>query len=218
MRVSYVRNARFKGFENQEAFLHPEFNIFDRNPDPALDELTELAAVLCNADYAYIGWMDFNRLWFKSRYRIQGARAAARYHGLPVDAGEGRAAADSRMPAEDPRFPPEGIPLAGARPCLSYAGTPLITSAQQVVGTLAVLARKPEPVQARASDAAGDSGPPGGDAAGALQPHPAAGAGAAVAAADRTRAGHRTLLCGRDAGFDSGAGGGAGHGGPHGAA
>ena len=49
-------------FESQEAPLHPEFNIFDRNPDPALDELTELAAVLCGADYGYIAWMDFNRL------------------------------------------------------------------------------------------------------------------------------------------------------------
>ena len=57
-----------KFFENQEAYLHPEFNIFDRNPDPALDELVELAAVLCGADYAYIGWMDFNRLWFKARF------------------------------------------------------------------------------------------------------------------------------------------------------
>ena len=48
--------------------LRQEFEMFDRNPDPALDELTELCAVLCNADYAYIGWMDFNRLWFKSHF------------------------------------------------------------------------------------------------------------------------------------------------------
>jgi len=34
-----------------------EFDLFDRNPDPALDELTELSAVLCVADYAYTGWM-----------------------------------------------------------------------------------------------------------------------------------------------------------------
>ena len=61
-----------KIFENQEAYLHPEFNIFDRNPDPALDELVELAAVLCGADYAYIGWMDFNRLWFKARFGFKG--------------------------------------------------------------------------------------------------------------------------------------------------
>jgi len=61
---------------DQEAYLHPEFNIFDRNPDPALDELAELAAVLCGADYAYIGWMDFNRLWFKARYGFKGVEQA----------------------------------------------------------------------------------------------------------------------------------------------
>ena len=42
--------------------------------------------------------------------------------------------------AEDRRFLPEGIPVPGAAPALSYAGTPLITSAQLVVGTFAVLA------------------------------------------------------------------------------
>ena len=41
---------------------------------------------------------------------------------------------------QDPRFPPEGISLFGAKPCLSYAGIPLITGAQRT-GTLAVLAR-----------------------------------------------------------------------------
>ena len=53
------------GEENQDAAVRPEISLFDRNPDPALNELVELAAVLCDADYAYIGWMDFNRLWFK---------------------------------------------------------------------------------------------------------------------------------------------------------
>ncbi len=63
-----VATVGSQGGENQEAVVRPEMSIFDRNSDPALDELAELAAVLCNADYAYIGWMDFNRLWFKARF------------------------------------------------------------------------------------------------------------------------------------------------------
>jgi PAS domain S-box-containing protein len=129
-------------FENQEAFLHPEFNIFDRNPDPALDELTELAAVLCGADYAYIGWMDFNRLWFKARFgfkAIEQPRASTACQWM-LEKGEPLLIQNA---AEDRRFLPQGIPLPGARPSLSYAGTPLITSAQQVVGSMAVLALKP---------------------------------------------------------------------------
>ena len=70
-----------------------EFHIFDRNPDPALDELTELAAMLSASDYAYIGWMDFSRIWFKSTYGFQGIEQP-RYLRLPVDAGEGRTVTD----------------------------------------------------------------------------------------------------------------------------
>ena len=44
------------------------FDLWDGDPDPALDELTGLAGVLCGADYAYAGWMDSKRLWFKSQF------------------------------------------------------------------------------------------------------------------------------------------------------
>src|SRR6202035_4151587 len=43
-----------------------------------------------------------------------------------------------------PRFPPEGIEVPGGKHCRSYAGTPLIAANQQLIGTLAVLARKPD--------------------------------------------------------------------------
>jgi two-component system, OmpR family, sensor histidine kinase VicK len=135
-----------KLFENQEAYLHPEFNIFDRNPDPALDELVELAAVLCGADYSYIGWLDFNRLWFKARYgfkAIEQSRAVTACQWM-LERGEPLLIPNA---AEDRRFLPQGIPVPGAKPALSYAGTPLITSAQQVVGTFALLAVKPNQFQ-----------------------------------------------------------------------
>jgi PAS domain S-box-containing protein len=119
-----------------------EFDLFDRNPDPALDELTELSAVLCVADYAYTGWMDFNRLWFKSRFGFKGSeqpRSSTACQWM-LEKGEPLLIRDA---APDPRFPPEGIPLIGAKPCRSYAGVPLITSTQQVIGSLAVLAQEP---------------------------------------------------------------------------
>jgi two-component system, OmpR family, sensor histidine kinase VicK len=118
---------------------HPEFDLMDRSPDPALDELAGLAAVFCGADYAYIGWIDADRLWFKSRhgfYATEQPRSQTACQWT-VDSGVPLLIADA---GRDVRFPPEGIRLPGARPCRSYAGVPLLDSSQEMVGTLAVLA------------------------------------------------------------------------------
>ncbi|MGB8096634.1 MAG: PAS domain S-box protein, partial [Terracidiphilus sp.] len=49
-----------------------------------------------------------------------------------------------RDAAEDGRFSPAGIEVPGGQRCRSYAGVPLISERQQVVGTLSVLARAPD--------------------------------------------------------------------------
>ncbi|MFZ0339954.1 MAG: GAF domain-containing protein, partial [Terracidiphilus sp.] len=120
--------------------MRAELSVFDRNSDPGLGELTELAAVLCNADYAYLGWLDYNRLWFRSRYGFRATdqpRAATACQWM-LDKGQPLLIADA---GQDPRFPPTGIPLPNADPCLSYAGVPLFSGDMQIIGTLAVLAR-----------------------------------------------------------------------------
>lgn len=119
-----------------------DFDIFDRNPDPALDELAEFAAVLSGADYSYLGWVDFNRLWFKARFGFSGTdqdRFSTACNRI-VETGQPLLIEDA---AQDPRFLPRGIELPGAKPCRSYAGMPVIGEDHQVIGTLAVLARKP---------------------------------------------------------------------------
>jgi GAF domain-containing protein len=131
------------GGENQEAVVRPEIVIFDRNPDPALDELVELAAVLCDAEFGYIGWMDFNRLWFKARFGFRATeqpRASTACQWM-LEKGEPLLIADA---SQDQRFPPEGIPLADAGSCLSYAAVPLFSSDEHLIGTMAVLSRRPD--------------------------------------------------------------------------
>ncbi len=127
-----------KRFDSPDVSFHSEFSVFDRNPDPALDELVELTAILCGADYAYIAWADYNRLWFKSRFGFRGIEQTRTTTGCHWTLEKGASLLINNA-GEDSRFLPQGIPLNGARPCLSYAGTPLVTSTQQVIGTLAVL-------------------------------------------------------------------------------
>ncbi len=137
--MSAIQSSKLAEF--QLLASRSEFDIFDRNPDPALDELVEFAAVLSGANYAYIGWMDFNRLWFKAQFgfNAQEQPRSSTACQWVLKKGDPLLIRDA---AEDQRFPPQGIPLSGAEPCRSYAGVPLITSAQQVVGTMALLARE----------------------------------------------------------------------------
>lgn len=117
--------------------------VFDHNADPALDELTELAAVLSNADGAYIGWLDLDRLWFKSRFGFTAGDVPAHATACPwtIESAAPLLIDDA---SQDSRFPPEGLLLPGLGPCLSYAGVPLLGGDQKPLGTLALLARKPE--------------------------------------------------------------------------
>jgi len=127
--------------EHARSILRPEVDVFDRNPDPALDELTELAAMLCLADYAYIGWMESNRLWFKSRFGFTAADQAHTGTACQWVLKSGKPLL-VRDAAEDGHFAPNGIDVPGAQHCRSYAGVPLLSEKKQVVGTLAVLASR----------------------------------------------------------------------------
>ena len=131
-----------QGRENQEAVLRPESAYFDRNPDPALDELIELAAVLCDADFAYLGWMDYNRLWFKSTFgfKATGQPRASTACQWMLEKNQPMLVSDA---GQDSRFPPEGISVPNGDPSRSYAAVPLVSSDDQTFGTLAVLARAP---------------------------------------------------------------------------
>ena len=128
--------------DKQDKTLRPGSEQSDLEADPALDELIELAAVLCGADYAYLGWLDAGRLWFKSRYGFEAAeqtRSATASHYM-LEQGGPLLIEDA---AKDPRFAPEGLQLPGAGRCRSYAGTLLAPGARMETATLAVLAREP---------------------------------------------------------------------------
>jgi len=122
--------------------MRSDMDVFERNPDPALDEIVELAAVLCNADYAYLGSLDQNRLWFKSVFGFRALEQPRWSTGCQrmLELGQPLLIPDT---ARDGQFPPAGIPVPGAGPCRSYAGTPLIGPDRQIVASFAILAEQP---------------------------------------------------------------------------
>ena len=97
--------------EGQRIAARPEFSVFDHNPDPALDELVGLTAVLSNADFAYTGWMDSSRLLFKSRHGFEASEQARSSTACQwtIEMGEPVLIRDAGI---DSRFPSEGIELA----------------------------------------------------------------------------------------------------------
>jgi two-component system, OmpR family, sensor histidine kinase VicK len=120
--------------------LH-EYEILDTPPEPAYDEIVRVAAQVTGAPYAYLGFMDANRLWFKSRFGFQGTEiprlaSACQYTILEP---EPLLIADAAM---EPRFPVKGIPLTRTIFCRSYLAAPL-GGPEGALGTLAVLSPKP---------------------------------------------------------------------------
>ncbi|MGD0910903.1 MAG: PAS domain S-box protein [Terracidiphilus sp.] len=119
-----------------------EFTMLDRNSDAILDELTELAAELCGANYAYIGWLDDKHLVFRSRF---GFEAVDQPRELSACQWTLKSSLPLLIPhtGKDGRFSRFGIELEPGIRCLGYAGVPLISSSQLVIGTLAVLTSAP---------------------------------------------------------------------------
>src|SRR6202522_1295635 len=58
-----------------------QYDILDTLPDPAFDEIARLAAAICNAPYAFIGFLDWSRVWFKSSIGFSGRQI--RRNGSP---------------------------------------------------------------------------------------------------------------------------------------
>jgi two-component system sensor histidine kinase VicK len=124
-----------------------EYEILDTPADPAFDEIVRVAAQVTGAPFAYLGFLDANRLWFKSRFGFQGTEiprlaTACQYTILEP---EPLLIADAAM---EPRFPVKGIPLTRAVHCRSYLAAPL-AGPEGGIGTLAVLSPKPNQFNAQ---------------------------------------------------------------------
>jgi two-component system sensor histidine kinase VicK len=113
------------------------YEILDTLPDPAFDQIARMAARLANAPYAFIGFVDGSRVWFKSTAGF--AARQIRRNGSPCQVllldGKPLLIGDARA---DHRFGPTGIVLGEGIECRSYAGAPLLSHEGAILGTIAV--------------------------------------------------------------------------------
>jgi diguanylate cyclase (GGDEF)-like protein/PAS domain S-box-containing protein len=125
--------------------LH-SYRVLDTPPDPEIDDLTRLAAACLRTPMAAVSFIDGERQWIKSKVGLQHSviPRSDSFCSYVVSKGDLFTVRDSLT---DPRF--AGNPLVISDPQIRfYAGAPLLTPQGHVLGTLAVMDRKPRRIAA----------------------------------------------------------------------
>ena len=125
-----------------------QYRVLDTLPEQALDELTALAAQVCEAPISLISLVDEHRQWFKSRVGLE-AEETPREFSFCTHALRQTELLIVPDATQDARF--AANPLVTGEPGIRfYAGAPLVTMEGEGLGTLCVLDRVPRtltPVQ-----------------------------------------------------------------------
>jgi GAF domain-containing protein len=114
-----------------------QYEVLDTVPEEVFDDLTELAATICEAPMALISLVDENRQWFKSKIGLT-ISETSRGHSFCAYAITQPGLFIVPDATLDPRF--ASSPMVVSEPKIRfYAGAPLITPDGHALGTLCVL-------------------------------------------------------------------------------
>ena len=117
------------------------FAVLDTPPEQAFDDLTWLAAQLCEKPMALVSLVDADRQWFKSRRGLD-LESTPREQSFCAHALRSPEVLEVPDALLDPRFAKN--PLVTGHPHLRfYAGAPLVTADGYIMGTLCVLDTSP---------------------------------------------------------------------------
>ena len=122
------------------------YEVLDSLPEVQFDELTKLAAEICEAPISLISFVDKDRQWFKSRVGIS-LTETPRAEAFCSEAVNGVGLMEVPDALEDERF--ASVPLvAGVEQIRFYAGVSLVAPNGAAVGTICVMDRSPRKLTA----------------------------------------------------------------------
>jgi PAS domain S-box-containing protein len=114
-----------------------QYEVLNSAPDPVLDDLTQLAAQICDTPVAAVSFIGSDRIWIRSRFGMESLELSL--GSLPCETTIlGDTVYEISDTRNNPDYAPDGILLEG-RTYRFYAGAPLTTPGGISIGALLVL-------------------------------------------------------------------------------
>src|SRR5271170_4319961 len=128
-----------------------QYEVLNTAPDLVLDDLTQLAAQICDTPIAAVSFIGSDRIWVRSRFGMDSLELSL--GSLPCETTIlGDTVYEISDARHDPDYAPDGILLEG-RTYRFYAGAPLTRPTGVSLGALLVMdrpSRKLRPAQSSA--------------------------------------------------------------------
>ncbi|MGF1515964.1 MAG: GAF domain-containing protein [Elainellaceae cyanobacterium] len=132
-----------KAFTQEAARLEAlrQYRVLDTPPEQAYDDITALAAFICNVPVALISLVDSDRQWFKAKVGLEVSETSrdVSFCAHAILDGQIMVINDT---LQDARF--ASNPLVTCAPNIRfYAGVPLVTPQGHAIGTLCIIDHQP---------------------------------------------------------------------------